>query len=109
MLQETKHLSLRQKKPQAPPAPLASTTVPDRIFGAATLVKILPINSVTRIDYLSVRPLSVVRSPSGKWLVGPNSARNLAASFFISLGNTGRCYGMYCAATDEPGQRRARY
>jgi len=60
---------------------------------------------VQRIDF-SVRPLSV--RPSGKWLVGPNSASSTIASFFIRLGNNRCCFGVYCAATDESGQRRAR-
>jgi hypothetical protein len=51
----------------------------------------------------------VCSSPSGKWFVGPRSTSSRASSSFISLGDTGRCYGVYCAATDESGQRRARY
>jgi hypothetical protein len=47
-------------------------------------LKILPRISVQRID-LSIRPFSV--RPSGKWLVGPNSASSTISSFFIRLGN----------------------
>ena len=35
MLQEASLFSLHLKEPQALPAPLASTTITDRIFGAA--------------------------------------------------------------------------
>jgi hypothetical protein len=47
--------------------------------------------------------------PSGKWLVGPNSASNRATSSFISLGDTGRCYGVLLCRADASDQRRARY
>ena len=59
---------------------------------------------------LNVRPCVCVSvRPSGKWLVGRSSTSNHATSFFISRGDTRRCYGVYCALTDESGQRRVRY
>jgi hypothetical protein len=46
--------------------------------------------------------------PSGKWLVGPSSTSNRSTSFFISLRDTGRCFGVSLCRADESGQRRAR-
>jgi hypothetical protein len=43
-----------------------------------------------------------------KWLVGPSSKRNRATSFFISFGDTGRCYGVLLCRADASDQRRAR-
>jgi hypothetical protein len=43
-----------------------------------------------------------------KWLVGPSSTSNRAASFFISVGHTGRCYGVLLSRADASDQRRAR-
>jgi hypothetical protein len=49
-----------------------------------------------------------VRPYSGKWLVGPSSTSNRATSFFISLGDTRRCYGVSLCRADASDQRRAR-
>jgi hypothetical protein len=68
-------------------------------------IKILPRISVQRIP-MSVRPS--VRLYSGKWLVEPSSTRNRAISFFISLSDTGRCYGVSLCRADTSGQRRVR-
>ena len=43
-----------------------------------------------------------------KWLVGPSSTSNRATCFFISLGDTGRCYGVSLCRADASGQRRVR-
>jgi hypothetical protein len=45
---------------------------------------------------------------SVKWLVGPSSMSNRATRFFISLGDTGRCYGVSLCRADASGQRRVR-
>ena len=54
---------------------------------------------------VSVR-VSVCRSD--KWLVGPSSTSNRATCFFISLGDTKRCYGVSLCRADASDQRRAR-
>jgi hypothetical protein len=46
---------------------------------------------------LDVRPVVVY---SGKWLVEPSSTNNRATSFFISLGDTRRCYGFLLCRAD---------
>jgi hypothetical protein len=74
------------------------------VYKKAEILKILPRISVERID-LSVRPCVRV---SGKWSVGPSSTRNRATCFFISLGDTGRCYGVSLCRADASDQRRAR-
>jgi hypothetical protein len=73
----------------------------------AFLVKILPRIFLSGIDHLSVCVPDVCLC-SGKWLVGPSSTRNLATSFFISLGYTWRCYGVLLSRTDTSDQRLAR-
>ena len=45
---------------------------------------------------------------SVKWLVGPSSMSNRATSFFISFGDTGRCYGVLLCMAGASDQRRAR-
>jgi hypothetical protein len=45
---------------------------------------------------------------SVKWLVGPSRTSSRATSFFISLGDTGRCYGVSLCRSDASGQRRVR-
>jgi hypothetical protein len=69
-----------------------------------TTIKILPRTSVQSIS-MSVRPCVRV---SDKWLVGPSSTSNRATSFFISLGDTRRCYGVLLCRADASDQRRAR-
>ena len=43
-----------------------------------------------------------------KWLVVPSSMRNRATSFFISLGDTGRCYGVSLCRAGASDQKRVR-
>jgi hypothetical protein len=45
--------------------------------------------------------------PSVKWPVEPRSTSSRATSFFISLGHTGRCYGVLLCRTDASHSRRA--
>jgi hypothetical protein len=46
--------------------------------------------------------------PSGKWLVGPSCTSNRATCLFISLGDSGRCYGVSMCRADALDQRRVR-
>jgi hypothetical protein len=54
---------------------------------------------------LDVRPAVVY---SGKWLVGHSSTGNRATGFFISLGKTGRCYGVFVVQRQMNRARGAR-
>jgi hypothetical protein len=43
-----------------------------------------------------------------KWLVGPSSTGNRATSYFVSLGDTRRCYRVSLCRAGASGQRRVR-
>jgi hypothetical protein len=55
-----------------------------------------------------VRCSSRSRSVSGKWLVGPSRTSSRATSFFISLGKTRRCYGVFVVQRQMNRARGAR-
>ena len=86
---------------------LSGISVTYRDHKSVCVVKILPRISVTGISMVSFVCLSVCRAVV-KWLVGPSSTSNRATSFFISLGDTGRCYGVSLCRADASDQKRLR-
>jgi hypothetical protein len=77
-------------------------------FGQAESPIKNPANNFCYGDLNGVCVFVYKSSHSGKWLVGPSSTSNRATSFFISLGDTGRCYGVSLRRADASDQRRAR-